>query len=796
MCKYAALLLAALLSPGVGPVPAAGAAGTSQPMGGTVSDALGRPLALVKLSLQASNGRIVDRTLSDATGSFSFASVAPGVYAIAAQMAGFKPSTAIVTVSAGQAPKSVVISMASEQALSLKVAATRLAHARNELSPETSGSVYHFSEQSIAQLPQGGNTPLNQVLLQAPGVVQDSFGQIHVRGDHADLQYRINGVMLPEGTGGFGQVLNPRFASSINLLDGALPAQYSYRTAGVVEINPKDGCGNAGGDLEMYGGQRATLQPNFELAGCKGKFSYYLTGFYLQDDLGLESATPGPVALHDHTEQGQGFGYFSYLLDPTTRLSLITGTSVAGYQIPAYPGQAPLYMLAGVPAGSYPSQDIAESQFQQVYFGVLALQGALGPDTDYQIAAFDRYSALRFTPDPIGDLIFNGVASNVFHSDFAYGLQEDTTYRLNKQHTVRAGFYFDGENVELDNASSVFPANSAGKQAGEVPFGIVDNFNKLTWLGGLYLQDEWRPTEKLTINYGLRWDIMDAFVEANEFEPRLGFAYQLTPDTTLHAGYSRYFTPPPLENLSQKSVEKFQGTTNAVSVQGNENVAPETDDYFDAGVMQQFSPALSFGADSYFKLAHDLLDEGQFGQALVYVPFNYRHGRVYGVEVTGSYNSEGLSIYGNFAYSIAQGTEVESGQFNFTPAELAYISNHYVYLDHEQLFTASAGVSYRWRGFLFSIDGIYGSGLRDGFANTGHLPGYLQANLGVTRSFDLPGLGQVEGRLSIINLFDKIYEIRNGTGIGVFAPQYGPRRAAYFGVKVPLPFFAPSSAAP
>ena len=131
--------------------------------------------------------------------------------------------------------------MASEQALSLTVVAKRLDVARNSLSPQTGGSVYRFNQQAIHDLPQGSNTPLNQVILQAPGVAQDSFGQIHVRGEHADLQYRINGVQLPEGITGFGQVFSPRFAQNLNFLTGALPAEYGYRTAGVVDIHTKSG---------------------------------------------------------------------------------------------------------------------------------------------------------------------------------------------------------------------------------------------------------------------------------------------------------------------------------------------------------------------------------------------------------------------------------------------------------------------------------------------------------------------------------------------------------------------------
>ena len=167
---------------------------------------------------------------------------------------------------------------------------------------------------------------------------------------------------------------------------------------------------------------------------------------------------------------------------------------------------------------------------------------------------------------------------------------------------------------------------------------------------------------------------------------------------------------------------------------GNGNPTVERDHYFDAGVTQQIIPGLNVGIDSYYKKAADLIDEGQFGPALIFETFNYAKGRVYGVEQTGSYTHENIYLYENFDYSVAQGTQVESGQFNFAPDELAYIANHYIFLDHDQTFSASAGAVYNWQGFTFSIDGIYGSGLRAGFANTGNLPYYIQTQCRYTQA--------------------------------------------------------------
>ena len=83
--------------------------------------------------------------------------------------------------------------------LDLDVVARQLDIARSEIQPSLGATVYDFSRQAIETQPQGDNQPLNRLLLQAPGVTQDSFGQLHVRNDHANLQFRLNGVQLPEG---------------------------------------------------------------------------------------------------------------------------------------------------------------------------------------------------------------------------------------------------------------------------------------------------------------------------------------------------------------------------------------------------------------------------------------------------------------------------------------------------------------------------------------------------------------------------------------------------------------------
>jgi TonB dependent receptor len=131
-------------------------------------------------------------------------------------------------------------------------------------------------------------------------------------------------------------------------------------------------------------------------------------------------------------------------------------------------------------------------------------------------------------------------------------------------------------------------------------------------------------------------------------------------------------------------------------------------------------------------------------------------------------------------------TQVASQQFNFTPAQIAYIADNYIFTDHSQWVTASGGASYTWRGTTFSADMIFGSGLRqdsDGIPNGGTVSPYTQVNLGVSHRFENVPTGPIEVSLNVINVSDAIYEIRSGTGVGVFAPQYGPRRAIYASIR-------------
>jgi outer membrane receptor for ferrienterochelin and colicins len=676
------------------------------------------------------------------------------------------------------------------------VIAQHLNEARNGIQTQTGASTYTINEDAITAQPGGDNQLLNQVIMQAPDVAQDSFGQFHVRGEHNGLQYRLNGIILPEGISVFGQALDPRLISSLTLVTGALPAEYGLRTAGIIDLKTKSGVIDPGGSISLYGGSHGTVEPSFNYGGSDGRLNYFVSGDFLRNDLGIESPDGRSNPDHDHTTQYHGFAYLEYILDDSNRLSAVLSSSVGDFQIPNRAGQTPGIANAnGTPLAvngqtTFNSDALNETQRELNHFAILSWQHSQGA-LDVQTSATARYSSLNFVPDALGDILFNGIAQNAYKQNVAYALQSDASYRLNDAHTLRSGIFLQSDHSKSLTTSAVIALDDAGNQISDTPESIVDNGGKTEWIYSVYLQDEWKLIPTVTVNYGLRFDKFTAFTSGHQVSPRLNVVWQALEDTTVHAGYSRYLSPPPFELVGTETVSKFVNTTAAPLSPQADSPLPEQANYYDAGVQQKIGDQFTIGLDTYYKQSHNLIDEGQFGAPIILTPFNYTYGKQYGVELTNSFTAQDFTAYLNLSWQYAHGKDIDSAQFNFSPDDLAYIAQNYIHLDHEQEITASGGASYVWDHTRFSTDFLLGSGLRadevlaDGTSipNGAHLPYYLQVNLGANHIFHLGDAGTLTTRFDIINVFDKHYEIRNGTGVGVGAPQFGPRRGLFFGIS-------------
>jgi outer membrane receptor protein involved in Fe transport len=678
-----------------------------------------------------------------------------------------------------------------------------LNEAREQIVPSLGGTKYEITAAQIQDIAQGANAPFSQILLRTPGMAEDSLGQVHLRGEHANIQYRIDDVLLPEGITGFGSEIDPHFVQSMSLLTGSLPAEYGFRTAGVVDVHTKSGFENAG-QASVYGGSYDTIIPSVEYGGTQGKFNFFVSASYDHNDIGIENPTSSATPIHDYTDQYRTFMYGSYIIDETSRITLMGSADDSQYEIPIDPNQPETLQPSGsawpgVP-GALPPTALNDTQHEQNYYGVVAYQKSAG-DLNFQVAAFGRESGAHYVPNDIdATLDYNsGVATDENRKLYSGGLQGDASYALGDYHILRGGIMVLDESVSADTTTTVFPVDSSGDATGS-PIAIVQDNVPHAVFGGAYLQDEWKLLPQLTLNYGARFDVYNSTADdENQISPRVNLIYQPLKTTSLHIGYSRYFTPPPLETVPDSQITAFNATSAQQAITYGSPVKSERANYYDAGITHEVLPGLTLGLDGYYKTAQNQLDDGFFGQSLILSLFNYTEGRVRGAEFTANYQHDGFSTYANVAYSVAQGRGAQTAQFLWPdPTAVNYVNNHWIYLDHDQRVTGSFGAAYTWKesnktATRLFVDALYGSGLRqDGAAISGLNPSgdaipngssvgsYYSLNLGVEQAIKWSGKERLKLRLDVINATDNVYPLRTGSGVGVNAAQYGERRG-FFG---------------
>jgi hypothetical protein len=645
---------------------------------------------------------------------------------------------------------------------------------------DTGAAVYGVDAQDINSLPSGTQTPITDVLAQFPSVAIDQNQQIHIRNTEGpQFQYQINGLLVPldiNTNPPFLSMLNTLFVDRLDLRVGVLPARYGFATGGVVDVDSKDGCHAPGGEVSVYGGQRSTFSPSVEYAGCDGALSSYVSARETWSDTAFSSATPGPTPIHDEGRTAQALGFWTYSMEEGTQLTLLLAATRSDNELPNAPGLAPAFNLAGL--ASVPSSADIDSRLDfRDYLLMGSVKSSPSPGLDLQLGYTAHYISQQFNPDPVGELIYQGVASQASHEDTDNTLEGDIRYVLGA-HSLGAGFYVGDYRVQNSDNSLVFPATADGQQTSGVPLRVLTGSAATNVVSSIYLSDLWRVNPYTNVDLGLRGDDLTGYTHAQQLSPRLNLTFRPVPRTAIHAGVARYLQVPSFLGIAPTTQTAFAGTT----AQGPPGVTlplAEDDYEYDAGVVFDATSRLTLSLDSYYERTLHYLDTGQFGVIPIFAPFNYDHGHVWGAELAARYKMNNLVAYANFTVGKNWQQGVATGQFNFPADELAYIDAHPILLDHQPIHGASAGLSYDLHPYALSADALYSSGLASGFADTQTLPQVIQINASAERTVSIPGLFPLSLRLSVLNLLDRVNEIRSAEGIGIFQAAYGPRRTVY-----------------
>jgi outer membrane receptor protein involved in Fe transport len=661
------------------------------------------------------------------------------------------------------------------------VTAPRSDVGQSTIDPNLGIRVYTIDTAQIQNLPQGADTTFAEVIERSPGVSQDAYGSWHIRGEDTDTAYLLNGIPIPLGIVNsiFGQKFDTRFIRSVSLLDGALPAQFGLYTGGIFAITTKQGSELEGGVASLYGGSHDTVRGNFSYGGVSNNIDYFFQGGYDVNDIGIENPTSSSSPIHDHTYQYKGFLYVCDHLDKSSQLIFMLNGSYGAFQIPNTPGIPVAYTLPY--RSEFNAVDLNETQIEQYHYGILSYKREIG-DLNIQSSLISSYAQTWYRPDWTGDLMINGLASEQNRNLIENTWTTDMSYQLNEAHTLKGGAYLTSQIESAASTTTAFQTDSSGNVLSDIPITIGDGQDKAGYLYGFYLADQWQATDRLTANYGFRFDQVDEFVTENQISPRVNLVYQATPATALFAGYSRFFVPAQLEYLPPSSVQKYENTTAATELTTDDKPKAERSHYFDAGITHQVNKDWKVGLEGYYKSIRNVADEAQVGNSEMYVPFSYVRGHFVGAELTSSYSRDGFSTFANLGLSRAMATDINSSEFLFGQDELNYTAQHYVHLNHDQFITLSTGAAYTFLHTTVHIDALYGSGFYDGFADLDQVPAHCPVNCGIKHDFKIADRQTLALRFDVVNIFDDIYLYHHGAGIGTTAPYYGERRGFFGGL--------------
>jgi hypothetical protein len=735
-------------------------AGIETGINGIVTDASGVSVAGAKIQIFDSNNKIVKNTITDMAGGFHIFPMDFGTYVISIDAQGFSHYKLTTVLSSGTpAQLNVTLSEVGNN----KELVINVKEKKNLVQISSSGSKKDINKEQIASSPLGDDVSLPKLLSSSsPGIIAGPFGQMFIRGNHANIQYQIDGVQLPESTSGaFGDAFSPRNIDHMEFITGGIPAEYGERMSAVVNIITKSGPEKFEGDADVSYGSYNTITPQATVGGSnsEGNIHYYTSIKYNQTSRGLDTPQPssfsnqsqgGTDSTHNQSSGDEEFIRVDDVLDNTNKVTITAFNSTKIYQIPNFPGSfSPNdpsgYFQTGYtdqfgnqntssPTFNYVPQYTNDNQTEQNSFLQLVWKKTLSDSSFLQIAPYYKRSALNIGNDLLNDLAtapggsapITGAQPDSFLLSRVtnnFGIKTDYTIRSDDKNLWKAGFQYQLSQSTTANMNiwAINTTNTTLTQALANPYNFSGFDNGQ--LAAIYVQDSYAMTPKLTWNLGLRLSgttFQSSQISSQDglIQPRIGVEYLITENTKIHAYYGKLFQPAPFENLREAFSTVGGGQPTPY------DVLAEKDDYYEVGISQQLAQSHTVSLIYYYKNATNMLDDTQLLNTAISQPYNFAQGYANGVELSLSGDiTNNLSDFFNYSYEDARGEGISGGIFAFSTSTLP--PNSYQFLDHIQLNTANAGLTFRQGQLWTTLQSLYGSGLRTGPNNGVSLPAHL-----------------------------------------------------------------------
>lgn len=762
-------------------------AGVDAALSGTVTDALGVAVPGVRVQLQNARKEQVKEDTSSPTGGYQMYPIPFGTYTLTVTREGFEPLTTEVQISSGENATFDVnlrpSAVPSQEARSSDEMVVEVKARKRLIQKSSAVSSTTLTQTQISELPQGGESSLPKLITSTtPGAVGGAFGQVFFRGNHASIQYQIDGVQLPDSVSNtFAQAFSPRNIDHMEIITGGIPAEYGQRLAAVVNIVTKSGPETPQGEIELNYGSYNTVSPHLLYGGSNkaGNLRYFLSLNFNRTDRGIDTPNPSSTAhagqrqggsdsIHNTATGNSEFARVDWLADNENRLSFVFFRGQSDFEIPNYPASflpsdpyfQPGYIDAfgnegehGAPTYGYIPPNTDDRQSETNWYGQAVWKRTFSQTSFFQLAPYYKYSSIRVTPDPANDLaaatLITGAQPVSFGQDRKVnnlGLKGDYNFRPNDWNLIKAGFQFQASREDGTISIQTSLADPA----------FTDRIATNGYFESLYLQDDITLLPSLILNAGMRFDATQLYFSDLTptdyyFQPRVGLNYMVTDTTKLHVFYGKLFQPAGLENL-RRTFEVFGDHPHPEPY----DIKAEKDDYYEAGITQQIFDSQVAKAVVFYKNGINVLDDAQLLRTSIAQPFNFATGYSYGLELSLKGElTRNWSEYVNYSYLIAKGKGLSGG---------AWASDHgsseEQFMDHGQIHTVNGGLTYSTGPFWWTTQGLFGSGLRTGEGNGIELPSHLTFDTTVGYQFkgrEWYSNFKVSG--DVLNVFDNRYPI-------------------------------------
>jgi len=734
---------------------------------GVVHDPQHRPVAGALVKIKSATSDWNQEAKTDQDGTFSFAAVAVGDYAVAVTKSGFADEQQTVTVVSDSSPTlHFQLKIAS-----VNQTATVSAEAPEVANVESVTPTTLVARADIAETPGADRTNSLQMITDYVPAAYMAHDMLHMRGGH-QVEWLIDGVPIPNTNiaANLGPVIDPKDIDYLEVQRGSYGADYGDRTYGIFDIVPRTGferdreC-----DLAISLGNFYQTNDQISCGGHTQRFAYYVSANGNRSNYGLQ--TPIPQVFHDAENGYGGFASFIFNPDPRNQVRLVTSLRQDYYQVPYDPDPNSIGNQQLLAAGAPPSYGLRDGEHERDGYVTFSWVHTFNPNIVLTVSPFYHYNSADYQ----GGANDTPVISTMRQAANYGGLQAAFDLSVSKN-DIQAGVYgfaqhqnnyFDNE---FTNGTQNFPASSVGVTGG---------------LASVFINDKFKVTSWLTLIAGLRQTHFNApgvdtqpEVVENATDPRVGITVKVPHlNWVFRAFYGDYYQAPP-QLTATSALAGFAGPQGFA-------FAPlhgERDEEHQFGVTIPFR-GWALDADTYKTRATNWLDHNNIGESNLFWPITWDAARIRGWELT--LRSPRLWNRGQFhlayANQIALATSPITGGLICPPATPTcsqYPPPGYGPVDHDQRNTLTLGfnASLPWQAYV-SMNVSYGSGLHNGMPDPQYPGNYLPEHTTFDVSLGKNFHEKYSVSVTALNVVNRRVELDNSLTFGGF--HYNSPREIY-----------------